>query len=192
MVRKRIIQATFTLKITNKRKEMTNMATTLAQTRSMTLADAHSAMEQLAHCACRIAVAKAKKAKRITEIESDFAEKMKNDEREAELITGRIKEFCRANPHFFTKPRKIKGPFGEFGLQTVSDLMVDDPEMLMQVLLDRGYDDCVKTVRSVIKDQVRSRIEGGEDIPGCTIRISENDPVVKVAPKMLKDAVEKS
>lgn len=167
------------------------MATTLAETRGLNLAGATGLMEMLAHCACRLAITKAKKAKRLTEIESEFAEKLAADEQEAELLTLKLKEFCRANPHLFEKPRKVKTPFGEFGLQAVSDLAVENQEVLIQTLLDRAYEDCLKRETRVIKDAVRARIEAGEEIPGATVRHSDNDPVVKVAPKLLKEAVSK-
>jgi hypothetical protein len=62
---------------------------------------------------------------------------------------------------------------------------------LMQTLLDRGYEDCLKTERKPIKDAIRARLDAGEIIPGATVRTAENDPVVKVSPKLLKDAIEK-
>lgn len=166
--------------------------TTLADTRGMNLAGATGMMETLAHCACRLAITKAKKAKRLTEIESEFADKLLPDEQQAELLTLKLKEFCRANPHLFQTPRKVKTAFGEFGLQTVSDLAVENPDVLLQTLMDRAYEDCMKTEIRIIKDAVRARLEAGEEIPGATVRRSENDPVVKIAPKLLKEAVAKA
>jgi phage host-nuclease inhibitor protein Gam len=165
--------------------------TTLSENRNVTLADATGMMEKLCHAACRLAVVKARKAKRMAEIESEYQDKMLEDMAEADLLTLRLREFCRANPHLFVKPRKVKTPFGEFGLQQVSDLCIDDMTALMQTLLDRGYEDCLKTERKPIKDAIRARLDAGEIIPGATVRTAENDPVVKVSPKLLKDAIEK-
>ena len=166
------------------------MATTLAETRNVTLATATGMMEALAHCACRMAIVQAKKAKKIAEVESQFAAANDADKKEAELLTMKLKAFCTANPHLFEKPRKMKTPFGEFGLQSVSDLSIDNAAALIQTLMVRGYDECLKTETKIIKDNVRTRMENGEEFPGATIRRSENDPVVKVAPKLLKEAVE--
>ncbi len=166
------------------------MATTLAETRNVTLSAATGMMEALAHCACRMAIVQAKKAKKIAEIESQFADASKADKAEAELLTLKLKAFCTANPHLFEKPRKMKTPFGEFGLQSVSDLSIDNAEALIQALMLAGYEECWKTETKIVKENVRTRMENGEEFPGATIRRSENDPVVKVAPALLKKAVE--
>lgn len=167
--------------------------TTLSETRSMTIDGAKAALEQLAHAACRLAAKKAKKEKRLLEIESTFEEETKADAQEAERLTLLIREFCRGNPHLFTKPRKMKTPFGEFGMQTVSDLKIDNEEALILVLTERGLEEeCIKTVRKPDKDAVRALIEAGQTIPGATVRVEPNDPVVKVSRPMLQAAVEKA
>ena len=164
--------------------------TTLAETRHMTLDGAVATLEQLAHCACRLARTQALKEKALLDIESRHHEATKDDRNEAEMLTLRLKEFCRANPHHFVRPRKVKTPFGEFGLQIVTDLKIDSAEALIQVLLDRGYDDCIERVIKPKKDAIRARIEAGEAIPGATIRTDANDPVVKVSRDMLKAAID--
>ena len=102
----------------------------------------------------------------------------------------RIKEFCRSNPHLFVRPRKVKTPFGEFGLQIVTDLKIDSEEAMIQTLRDRGLEECLKVITRPDKDAIRSRIEAGEVIPGATIRTEPNDPVVKISRELLKAAVE--
>jgi len=163
--------------------------TTLAQTRSMTMADAMGAMEKLAHVACRIALADARRQKRLAEIESAHKAAIDADRRECDLLEQRLAEYCRANPRQFQSPRTVKTAFGEFGCRRVSDVYVADKDALVQALLDRGYDDCVKTSHCPVKPAVRERLEAGETIPGCELRIAENDPVVKISSALLRAAV---
>jgi hypothetical protein len=166
--------------------------TTLAQTRNMTMADAVATMETLAHVACRLALADAKREKRLADVESTHKESVAADRQEYDLLEQRLKEYCRSNPGQFQTPRTIKTPFGEFGCRRVSDVHVDDETLLVQALLDRGYADAVKVSHRPIKPAIRERLEAGEVLPGCELRIAENDPVVKINSALLRAAVEEA
>lgn len=164
------------------------MATMLAQTRNMTLADAITTMEELAHVECACAVIEARKGKRLAEIESEFKAKADPEMEKRSELRDRLEVFCKANAHLFAEPRTMKTPFGKFGLRTVHDVGVANKELAIQALLERGYADCIRTSQDLVKPAVRKRLEAGESIPGVAERTLE-EVEIKVSETLVKAAI---
>ena len=59
------------------------------------------------------------------------------------------------------------------GLRKVTDTPIADEEAFIQFALVSGYDDLVETVRRPVKSAIRARIEDGEEIPGCELRVGD-------------------
>lgn len=142
---------------------------TLADTRKQTMADAENTMQQLAHVEARLEKSRAKYELRIAQIKSRHLEEINEDSIIQAELEKRLTGYVMANQDRFTKPRMHKTDFGEFGLRTVSNLEITDPNALEQALQENGYDDCYEIITSLKKSAVRKRIEAGEIIAGAEV-----------------------
>lgn len=136
-------------------------------------------------CEREVLVARANKAAAAIVAEAEAAVAPLDDA--LRVMRAEMDRFILVNRHLFIKPRRHKTPDGYFGLQAKSKLDVRNEEALLDFLFDKGYDDCFKAVHSIVKERVRARIEGGEDIPGCIIH-QEEVPECKVDEALLKEA----
>lgn len=161
---------------------------TLAQTRGMTMEDARQTLETLAHVACRLAKAEARREARLAALESEHLEGVRGDRAEFALLEQRLVEYVRANPHLFQSPRMVQTPFGQFGCRRISDVHIDDEAALVQALLDRGHMDCLRVTQKPVRPALREHLDAGEVIPGASLRVSPDDPVVKVSSTLLEAA----
>lgn len=85
----------------------------------------------------------------------------------------RLARFITAHPDLFQKPRAVKTVHGEFGLRTVTDVVVDDDEALVEWLLSNGHDQAVQVIRKAVKTAVRELLELGHQVPGAAIRTGD-------------------
>lgn len=106
---------------------------------------------------------------------------------QAEELLGKIAHFIGAHGGLFKSPRTRKLDVCEYGLRTATELIIDNEDALLNLLMDRGYDDCMQTVRSVAKSNVRARLSAGEEIPHCHMN-SGDTVVAKVSKALLNEA----
>jgi phage host-nuclease inhibitor protein Gam len=98
-----------------------------------------------------------------------------------------LTRFIELNRPLFKNPRKVKTSFGSFGLQTVSELVVTDQEKVVEALLDRGYEDCFKTVTTLVKPPIKARLEAGEKLIGVSVKTGDT-AVYKVDRALIQNA----
>ncbi len=103
--------------------------------------------------------------------------------------SAKLTAFIEANRHLFKDPRKVKTSLGAFGLQAASELLVNNQEALLNAIMENGYDDCVKVVRTLIKPAIRKRIDAGEKLPGAAVR--SGDTAVYAVDRALIDKARK-
>jgi hypothetical protein len=153
------------------------------------LADADAAFERLALIAKDLAVADARFDRRMAKAAAAHQDSTFDQRRDLAAIEADLALFVDAHRDCFAKPRTRKSELGEYGLRTVTDLVVDDAERLLSVLDDRGYTDCIETVRKVFKPAIKARLKEGERFPGCALRTGDT-VVCKVNRALLDQAAE--
>lgn len=159
----------------------------LADTRKMTIDDAKILFEDLARATIRNWRRQAVADDRIAAIKSKLAADSADDTAQIAAAACELRNFILANRDQFQKPRKVKTQFGTFGLEIEKELEIADEDVLMQILLEHGYDDCWKTTRSLLKKPIADRIAAGETFPGC--RILEGDVAKYKVDRALLDEV---
>jgi len=160
----------------------------IIDTRKMTVEESDTTFEKLARAQIRIWRRNGVVEDRIAKIKSILAEENAEDQKLIDWAKGIIGQFVLAFRDLFQKPRKRKTNWGRYGLETESELQIDNEESLIQRLLDRGYDDCFKVTRTILKSKVVARIEAGETFPGC--RVLKGDVVKFSVDSSLTDQVE--
>lgn len=161
----------------------------LADPRKMTLDDARGQFESLARAQIRMWKRQAAFDDRVAALKSKLDEDNTEDAAAVAAAAGFLREFILANKEHFVKPRKVKTPFGTFGLETEKELEILDEDALLQAILDRGYDDCMAVTRKILKKPITTRIqEDGEQFPGC--RVLEGDVAKYKVDRSLADEPE--
>jgi hypothetical protein len=139
------------------------------RTAILNLETADAVLAEIAMLECDIAVAEARAEKRIAAAKAALEEAVAEPRRASDSLKTALGQFIENNRDLFKKPRKRKTAMGSYGLQTVTELIVDNEDALVTELLERGYDDCLKTVRKPVKTALVDRINGGETFPGCAV-----------------------
>lgn len=152
--------------------------------------EAAAVFAEIANLECRLAVEDAKLEKRIADLKTKHAESLKDDVARMAELENALSEFIKTNQRMFNDPKKIKTPFGTFGLQKVSELLITDEKALLDFLMENGYDDCFERIIKPIKTAIRTRAEL-QFIPGCKINSGET-VVMTVSKALIKDAVEEA
>ena len=150
-----------------------------------TIDEAKILFNQLASQFIWLAREDAKTEKRIADIKLKHEENTAAGREHADNLKDALLGFIEAHRELFQSPRKVVTDFGSFGLQKVTDVVVDDERTLVQALLDRGYDGCLKTTRKPVKKRVKDHMKAGESLPGCELR--EGDTAVYKITKSLID-----
>ena len=145
----------------------------IADTRSMTMADAESAFADLAQAALRIERRNAMAEVRIAKIKAALGEENALDAALVGEAENVLTQYVLSHPDQFQKPRQRATEFGKFGLRTATRLDVADEDAALEALLDLGYDDCIQVIRKLDKPSITKRIQGGEGIPGCDVRTGD-------------------
>jgi len=149
---------------------------------------AKEAMREIALIAKRLAITNARAEKRIAEIKAQAEEENEGRRLALEQLEKNLAAFITANPALFQKPRTCKTDFGEFGLRTVTELLVQNEDALVQTVMERGYLDCFETVHKLVKDAIKKRLKAKEVIPGA--QVNEGDTVVcKVSKTLIDEAL---
>jgi len=166
------------------------MATTrLADTRTMTLDDAKAAFADLAQAQLRVERRAAAAEVKIATIKARLVDDNAVDGAIVKVAAERLTAFILANRPLFEQPRQVKTEYGRFGLRDATRLEVQCEDVLIEALLDRGYDDCLVTRRTLVKDRIRTRIEAGEDLPG--VRVLTGDVATYTVDKALVEEARK-
>jgi len=155
------------------------------------VADAIRVHADLAQVEIRMAVAAARTEKAVAELKAKHMERIQSDSARAGELREVLAGWIMANKPVFAAKRKIVTDFGSFGLQSVSELQIADEPALVEHLLEQGYEDCLKVVRTPIKPAIKARIEAGETMPGCHIRDGDT-AVYKVSKTIIEDEVSKA
>ncbi len=151
--------------------------------------EADQVMAEIARLECNIAVIEARAEKRIAAIKHDTALDTEQSTALLKSLKSAMGSFIEANRVLFEKPRKRKTPSGTYGLQKVTELVISNAEELIEEIMDRGYDNCIKIVRTPVKPAILQRMEDGEKFRCCSI-FSGDAAVCKVTPAIIKDAKE--
>ena len=143
--------------------------TRLADPRKVSRDDACAIFEGLARAQIKLWKLQAAFDDRVAALKSALKENSAQYSEALGTAAAELSDAILGHREWFDKARKIKTPFGAFGLETESNVEIDDEEALVQVLMARGYDNCLKITRSVLKTPLRARLDAGETFPGCRI-----------------------
>jgi hypothetical protein len=156
-----------------------------------TIEEAEALHAEIARAEIQIEVARARAEARIATIKKETDAKTAPVLSEIAEKRKALAAFIDGRRELFKRPRTRKTDWGEFGLRSVTDLLIDDREALIDELLERGYDDCLKTTRSPVKAAIRDRIRQGEDFPGARLRTGDT-AVCTTARALIREAVEEA
>lgn len=151
------------------------------------LDDARAHFDQLAR---RVIALRAKDAaceKRIAEIKAKHNADADPLRAEIDSMAEQLSSFVSNHKELFKSPRKIKTSLGNFGMQTVSELVVDNLEPLCVFLMEKGYTESFKTVTIIKATAIRTRIDDGEKIPYCHVK-SGDTAVYTVTKTLLEES----
>lgn len=152
-----------------------------------TLVLARELFDAIAMQTIKVAVVEAKAEQEIAAIKQRMDNSLARTRAELNAQTKILAQFIEQNRDLFLDPRKIKTSLGSFGLQAVSELVVEDEKTLCEFLDDKDLDDCFTTVIKLIKDGIKKRITDGEKIPGAYVK-SGDTVVIKISDSVLKTA----
>lgn len=152
------------------------------------LDQAKATFQAIALASKRLAVAQARYEKAKAELAARFEEDTAARRNGVNELTQDLAQFIAANKQLFQEPRTIKTELGEFGLRTVSELLVADESGLIEHLQTQGYNECFQQVRTVVKKAIQARIKAGESLPFCTVNTGDT-VVCKVSKTVLEEAV---
>jgi len=162
----------------------------LKDLRIMDTAAADSVMARLARTETSIELHRARANSRIATIKAELTEKIGPLEADRDSLGTALKQFIESFRSLFVRPRKRKSEAGEYGLQTVTSVKIDDEEALLEHLLENGYDDCYETVHKLKKPAIKRRVNAGCPLPGVSVA-SGDTAVYKVNPELIRDAVDR-
>jgi len=156
-----------------------------------TLEDAKRLMAEIARLECNLACAAAQFEKRVVAAKQAYTDRASNTMDARDTAVQQLTMFIQDNKDLFLDPRKVATEFGAFGLQEASEVEITNEQDVIGHCIDAGYEDCVKTVRALLKQGLKAHLKSGEKIPGCHLK--EGDTVVyKVARQLLDEAREKA
>lgn len=160
------------------------MTTHLADVREMDAVErGKELLAELRKLVCQREYILARGEKRMAALTAEITAQTSPVEAEIAVAEAELTGLILANRARFHKPRTVKCPDGSFGLRDSTRVEVLNEEILLDALMDRGYDDCMRVTRSILKEKLRARLEPsidgtgtpqpGEEIPGCALRPGE-------------------
>lgn len=155
------------------------------------LPEAKVIMQNIAETTCHLEARKARIEKQITDIKAKLAGLCAEDIADLEEFEKVLSAFIMSHQDLFQKPRKIVTEFGSFGLQAVSEVVIEDETKFLKHVIEHELYDCFKTVRTPVKDAIKARLEAKEHIPGVTLKTGDT-AVYKVAKTLVDEAKEKA
>lgn len=167
------------------------MPTRIADTRSpiQTTDDADQCMAAIAKTECQIALIKARAHNKIATINQKLAADLIAPKATLEKKAVGLTAFILAFRSLFTKPRQRKTESGSYGLRNVSEVVIDNTEILIAHLMEQGYEECFEVKRTPIKKTIMERLKKDEQIPGCFL--NQGDVATyKTSPGLIAEAKE--
>ena len=148
---------------------------------------ADSALQRYALIEAALNVKAARLNKRIAEAKAAFVEDSADLVAEKESLSAQISSFITDHRDAFVKPRTRKTQFGEYGLRTVSEVVIEDEDALVDLLMDRGYVECVEVLHKLQRPAIKKRLEAGESLTGARVNTGDTG-VLKVAQSVIAAA----
>jgi phage host-nuclease inhibitor protein Gam len=164
----------------------------LSNVRTMTVADADKAMEELALLAAETKVKKAKADAKILTIKSDYEQHEAAAEARMRELRSVLAAFIldrAGDTMVFGKARSRKTNFGKYGLHVVTSVEVDDADRALGYCETHGLSDAIRITKSLVKDALAKLVKAGEAVPGVRVA-SGDEPFATVDPAFLKSRVE--
>jgi len=154
------------------------------------LEEAKRLMSELAWAECRLAFLDAFTEKEVQTVREQYAG---NRLIRAKLVADaavRLRNFILRNKPLFKSPRKVVTDSGSFGLQTASEVVVEDEDKAVSALEKRGFKSCIKTTSTVVKSAVKKLLEDRRRIAHCRLKRGDT-AVYKVAKARIEKAKER-
>jgi hypothetical protein len=152
------------------------------------LDQARETFQAIALASKRLAVAEARYERARADLAARYEEETQGRRAAVNDMTADLAAWISANREKFINPRTIKSELGEFGLRTVTELIVHNESGLIDLLMEKGYDDCYAVVRKLVKPALMKRIKAGEPILHCTSNTGDT-VVCKVSKTVIEEAV---
>ena len=155
-----------------------------------TIDEAIAAMADIRRLTCQREVVVARYEKRIAALTAEARTASTPVDGQLEHECKRLERWILANLAQFKPPnkRKIRTPDGEFGTQTTTRLVVDDPNAVLDWMLDNDRGDCIQIIRKLKKPETLRLINSGETIPGAR-RDSGEIALCRVNKTLVNEAV---
>lgn len=132
---------------------------------AMTVEDGDRLFGELAVLEVRILAKTSSADKRIAEIKQKTAE----DTAELESLLARkqeeLKEYIKAHPERFEKPRMRKTEFGKYGLRNADKIAIEDEDAVIRYADDMGLD-LYKTTKKAVAEKIKEALSAGVKVPG--------------------------
>jgi len=144
--------------------------------------------EQIAGLEVDLAVEEARTEKRIAVLKKNHEAKVAGRKAVRDRLAEKLAAFIRGNTDLFRKPKKVKTPFGSFGLQKVSEvrLLVDDVVVVNNLKILQ-FESAVQTLEKLDKPELKRILQNGFDIPGTRLLTGET-AVYKVDKALVDEA----
>lgn len=155
------------------------------------LDDADGIMSLISERQCALAIVTARAEKRILAIKQNVAAETAPLAAEIDALEQSLSAYIQANPEHFVKPRQRKCSYGTYGLRTVTEVDITDDASCLKHVVSSHLTDCYKTVMSLIRSGLESRLKAGENIPGCRLKTGDT-ATYKIAKSLIDEAVEKA
>lgn len=155
-----------------------------------TLEDAENVLKEIALARASIEACRARAEKRISEVKNKLEEETGENSRMLEVYEKILCAFIESNRHLFEKPRKHKCDWGTFGLQKVSEVVIDDPAALVGFAKRHHFDHLLMTIEKPVKAAIEEMLKDKGSVPGCHLK--EGDTAVYTVAKALIDEAKES
>jgi phage host-nuclease inhibitor protein Gam len=161
----------------------------LSDTRSplKSLDQADLVVAELSKIDATIELEKARAKSKIATIKSNLAFRLIDLTKQRGPLINKLSKFIEANTDLFKKPRRRKTETGEYGLQKVTEVLIDDEADLLAYLEQTGLEHCIKRTSTPIKAEIEKLLKSGIELPGCAL-ISGDTVVYKPSSTVIKDA----
>lgn len=120
-----------------------------------TLDEAKEALREIALATKQVEKIKAAFEDRVAKMKANNDLLSEVPRKTIEATSKRLAKWITANPKSFQAPRKVKTPFGSFGMQTATELRVLDEEAALAALLEAGWDGCYNATTTLAKGPLK-------------------------------------
>ena len=153
------------------------------------LDEAETLLREIALATCDIEAARAKAEKKIAAIKKQLQDETAFDASTIKQLEAKLCAFIDANRELFEKPRKHKCDWGTFGLQKVSEVVVNDKKALIEFARENDFFDLYITSTAPFKKAIEAMLRDRGKVPGCFL-VEGNTAVYTVAKALIDEAKE--